>query len=153
MDVTSRSDDKTFAFFGELNPLSNCHPCNFTLEGQSFNSSEQYIQWTKAKYCGDKIAVDHIMNCEDAADCKEVSREIFNIDLDRKGWADTAESLCFEGIRAKFVQNDHIMEKLLETGEKTLIEASYDDVWGTGQPLGSRDFLTKRKWKSIGIPG
>ena len=92
MEVTSRSNKEVFAFFGELNPLSNFHPCKFTLEGESFNSSEQYIQWTKAKYCGDKIAMDRILNCEDATDCKEVSRDIIN--LDRKSWIESAETLC-----------------------------------------------------------
>ena len=151
MEVTSQSNEEVFAFFGELNPLSNFHPCKFTLEGETFNSSEQYIQWTKAKYCGDKIAMDRILNCEDAADCKEVSRDITN--LNRKGWMESAETLCFEGIQAKFLQNEHLMEKLLDTGEKTLVEASYDEAWGTGQYLGSRDCLTESKWKSIGILG
>ena len=151
MEVTSKSNEEVFAFFGELNPLSNFHPCKFNLEGESFNSSEQYIQWTKAKYCGDKIAMDHILNCEDAADCKEVSRDITN--LDRKGWVESAEILCSKGIQAKFLQNDQLMERLLDTGEKTLVEASYDETWGTGQHLGSRDCLTKSKWKSIGILG
>ena len=151
MEVTSRTNEEIFAFFGELNPLSNCHPCKFDLEGESFNSSEQYIQRTKAKYCGDKIAMDRILNCKDAADCKEVSRDIVN--LDRKGWIDSAESLCFNGIQAKFLQNDHLMERLLDTGEKTLVETSYDEAWGTGQHLGSRDCLVRSKWKSIGILG
>ena len=151
IEVTSKSNEEVFAFFGELNPLSNFHSCKFNLEGESFNSSEQYIQWTKAKYGGDKIAMDHILNCEDAADCKEVSRDITN--LDRKGWVESAESLCFKGIQAKFLQNDHLMERLLDTGEKTLVEASYDETWGTGQHLGSRDCLPKSKWKSIGILG
>ena len=95
MEVTSRSNEETVAFFGELNPLSNFHPCRFTLDGESFNSSEQYIQWTKAKYCGDKIAMDHILNCEDAADCKEVSRDITQ--LDRKGWIDSVNHCASEG--------------------------------------------------------
>ena len=151
MDVTSRTNEETLAFFGELNPLSNFHPCKFDLEGESFNSSEQYIQWKKANFCGDKIAMEHILNCEDAADCKEVSRDIVN--LDRKGWIDSAESLCFDGIQAKFQQNDHLMERLLDTADKTLVEASYDEAWGTGQHLGSRDCLVKSKWKLIGILG
>ena len=92
-----------------------------------------------------------ILNCEDAADCKEVSRDIVN--LDRKGWIDSAESLCFNGIQAKFLQNAHLMERLLDTGEKTLVEASYDEAWGTGQHLGSRDCLVRSKWKSTGILG
>ena len=151
MEVTSQSNEEVFAFFGELNPLSNFHPCKFTLEGETFNISEQYIQWTKAKYCGDKIAMDRILNYEDAADCKEVSRDITN--LNKKGWVESAETICFEGIKAKFLQNDHLMEKLLDSGEKTLVEASYDEAWGTGQHLGSRDCLTESKWKSIGILG
>ena len=92
-----------------------------------------------------------ILNCEDAVDCKEVSRDIVN--LDRKGWIDSAESLCFDGIQAKFQQNDHLIDRLLDTGDKTLVEASYDEAWGTGQHLGSRDCLVKSKWESIGIQG
>ena len=91
------------------------------------------------------------MNSEDAADCKEVSRDITN--LDRTGWAKSAESLCYHGIKAKFTQNDHLLEKLLDTGDKILVEASYDGIWRTGQPLGSRDCLCQTKWKSISILG
>ena len=58
VEVTSKSNENIFAFFGELNPLSSFHPCKFTINGETFNSSEQYIQWTKAKYCGDKIAME-----------------------------------------------------------------------------------------------
>ena len=93
--------------------------------------------------------MDRILNCEDVADCKEVSRDITN--LNRKGWIESSETLCFEGIQAKFSQNEHLMEKLLDTGEKTLVEASYDEAWGTGQHLVSRDCLIESKWKSIGI--
>ena len=95
--------------------------------------------------------MERILNCEDAADCKEVSRDIAN--LNRKDWVESAETLCFEGIQAKFLQNEHLMEKLLDTGDKTLVEASYDEAWGTGQHLGSRDCLNESKWKSIGILG
>ena len=151
MDVTSKTNEEVLAFFGELNPLSNFHPCKFNLEGETFNSSEQYIQWTKAKYSNDSIAMERIMNCEDAADCKEVSRDITN--LDRIGWAKSAESLCYQGIKAKYTQNNHLLDKLLDTGDKILVEASYDEIWGTGQPLGSRDCLCQTKWKSVGILG
>ena len=151
VDVTSKTNDEVLAFFGELNPLSNFYPCKFNLEGETFNSSEQYIQWTKAKYSNDSITMERIMNCEDAADCKEVSRDITN--LDRTGWAKSAESLCYHGIKAKYAQNNHLLDTLLNTGDKILVEASYDEIWGTGQPLGSRDCLCQTKWKSVGILG
>ena len=151
VDVTSKKNDEVFAFFGELNPLSNFYPCKFNLEGETFNSSEQYIQWTKAKYSNDSIAMERIMNCEDSADCKQVSRDITN--LDRIGWSKSAESLCYQGIKAKYAQNNHLLDTLLNTGDKILVEASYDEIWGMGQPLGSGDCLCQTKWKSVGILG
>ena len=33
------------------------------------------------------------------------------------------------------------------------MEVSYDNVWGTGIPLGNVDSLNPTKWKSIGILG
>ena len=37
--------------------------------------------------------------------------------------------------------------------KKTLVEASYDKAWGTGQHLWSRDCLPESKWKTTGILG
>ena len=77
--------------------------------------------------------------------------EIANYNRDE--WNKSAENLCYEGIRQKFVQNPSLQNYLLDTGNKTLVEASYDNVWGTGIPLGSVDSLNPTKWKSIGILG
>ena len=49
VDITSKTKEEVLAFSGELNPLSNFHPCKFNLEGETFNSSEQYIQWDQSK--------------------------------------------------------------------------------------------------------
>ena len=54
--LSSKSNEETVAFFGELHPFSNFHQCNFTCEGQQFHRSEQYIQWKKAEFFGDAIA-------------------------------------------------------------------------------------------------
>ena len=45
------------------------------------------------------------------------------------------------------------MDALIDTGDKTLVEASYDEAWGTGQHIGSKDCLNRSKWKTIGILG
>ena len=63
---------------------------------------------------------------------KETARGINN--FNRRAWNDVAEELCHEGIKQKFMQNQHLLEELLKTGDKTLVESSYDDVWGTGIP-------------------
>ena len=58
-----------------------------------------------------------------------------------------------EGVKQKFLQNQHLLDELLQTGNKTLVESSYDDVWGTGIPLSNRNCLVKEQWKSFGILG
>ena len=42
---------------------------------------------------------------------------------------------CYNGLKQKFEQNPHLKDALLETGNKILVEASYDDILGTGIPL------------------
>ena len=77
-EVTSVSDDNSVAFFGELNPFSNFPPCQFSLEGLDFHSTEQYIQMKKAEFFRDEIAKEHIQHCEDALDSKMISKDILN---------------------------------------------------------------------------
>ena len=38
------------------------------------------------------------------------------------------------------------MTSLLETENKTLVESSFDDIWGTGIHIASRDALMRDKW-------
>ena len=41
----------------------------------------------------------------------------------------------------------------METGNKTIVESSWDEVWGTGKHIGSKDALNKNKWTSNGLLG
>ena len=45
------------------------------------------------------------------------------------------------------------MQLLIATGEKTIMESSYDDIWGTGLPLSDSGCLDNSKWKLTGILG
>ena len=40
VNVTSKTNDTVFGYFGELNPLSNFHPAKFSVEGKTFHCSE-----------------------------------------------------------------------------------------------------------------
>ena len=120
-------------------------------EGHPFHSSEQYIQWKKACFFGDTIAQERLLNSDDALECKNIARDIR--DYNKTNWNNSAEEQCFEGIKQKFLQNPRLMQFLTATGEKTLVESSYDDTWGRGLPLFDPHCLTKSKWKSVGILG
>ena len=45
------------------------------------------------------------------------------------------------------------MTSLLETENKTLVESSFDDIWGTGIHIASKDALTRDKWRGVGLLG
>ena len=150
-NVTSKDDGDCIGFFGELNPLSNFHPAKFTYNGFEYNSSEQLIQHQKALRFGDRATANKIMECKEALDCKQLSREITN--YDHEIWKKEAKTKCEEGIKAKFYQNQHLRLKLLGTGSKKLVECCNDILWGNGIPLYDEECLNRSKWTSQGILG
>ena len=150
-NINGKSDTTTVAFFGGLNPFSNFHPCEFTLDNKKYNCSEQYIQSQKASYFKDKKTEEKIMKAISGLECKRLSKEIKN--YSHEDWKKTAKQTSEPGITAKFLQNPKLLKTLVSTENKKLVESSKDTLWGTGIPLQSNDALTPAKWKNTGILG
>ena len=72
-NCTSKSNENTICYFGELNPFSNFHPCIFEVAGVHYSTSEQFIQHTKAKFFEDTKTADAIMNAIMPRECKQLS--------------------------------------------------------------------------------
>ena len=151
INVSTKSNEDVVGFFGELCPFSNFHPAKFSYKGKEFHSSEQFIQHTKAQYCNDHETADRILNAHSALACKQLGYLVKN--YNHQNWVNSIETLCKEGIRAKFEQNPHLLRMLLNTGEKTIVESSKDDVWGTGIPLFRWDCLNDKLWSGKGKLG
>ena len=70
-----------------------------------------------------------------------------------------AEAICEPGITQKFLQNDNLLQcpdakyQFNTTKGKTLVESSFDDIWGTGVHIASKDALIKSKWRGEGLLG
>ena len=71
--ASSRTDDNTLAFFGELNPFSNFHMSPFEVDGKSYHSSEQFIQEAKALFFQDTTTAESIMSVVTPLECKQLS--------------------------------------------------------------------------------
>ena len=151
VSVSTKSNEETVGFFGELCPFSNFYPVKFNHQGQNYHSSEQFIQYTKAKYCNDHETAEHILNMHSALACKKFGYTVQN--YNHQGWIDSIEALCINGIRAKFEQNPALLRALMNTGDKIIIESSKDDIWGTGVPLFRWDCLQEKLWTSRGKLG
>ena len=81
--VSSRVTPTSVGFFGELNPLSNFFPSEFTYNGIKYHSSEQLIQHQKALLFGDKLTANCILQCSTALECKSLSQDISNYNHDQ----------------------------------------------------------------------
>ena len=149
---SSRQDSASIAYFGIINPLSNFHPASFVLDGIKFHSSEQFIQYQNAKLFNDNHSIGKIMSLISALECKQQGNLVKGFLADT--WHRSAKHLCKPGIEAKFLQNHSLMETLVyETGNKTIVEGTKDEIWGSGQPLDSVHCLDQSKWTSQGIMG
>ena len=149
--VTSKESDSHIGFFGELNPLSNFHPAPFTHEGINFHSSEQWIQYQKAKLFNDDHTAQKILECDTALKCQHLSREIAN--FDHSTWRDRARIICEPGIQQKFTQNPMLMNLLKATGSKILVECAYDRLWGSGLSLYEEEPFEEAKWSGDNLSG
>ena len=149
--VSSRQSSTHYGFFGELNPLSNFHPASFDYKGNTYNSSEQLIQATKAMFCEDQETLQKIMGSTSPLECKNLGKEVTN--CINSEWNKLARELCYPGILAKFQQNPGLAAFLKNTGEKTIIECCYDETWGNGIPLSNPSCIDPKKYKKQGILG
>ena len=149
---TSKTDDTTVGFFGAINPLSNFHPAPFSLHSVDYISSEQYIQAKKAEFFNDQTCLGNILSSTTSLDCKVQAKNIKGYEQSK--WEEVAEEKCSPGIHAKFEQNLHLLETLIEkTGSKKIVECANDRLWGTGVNLNRDDCLKPEKWISPGILG
>ena len=146
---TSEELEDCVGFFGELNELSNFHPFKFKITGATYSSSEQWIQHCKAKYFKDNITMVQILTTESALESKLLAQGIIGYDEQR--WKEVAYKECYRGLFEKFNQNENLMRVLVNTGNKTLVESSYDQIWGTGIPLSDPACLDRTKWYNPGI--
>ena len=152
VNVSSKSNETTYGYFGELNPLSNFYRAPFTLDKKTFHCSEQFIQWKKAELFKDRTAMKRISRANTGYQCKEEGKNITN--YKNTLWEKKAKQLCKPGVKQKFLENRIPREVLTNrTRGKRIIECSKDPVWGCGMPLKDDDCLNSTKWTSQGIMG
>ena len=105
----------------------------------------------KALYFGDQTAAYKIEATDDTLECKRISREIESFDAD--AWNEIAGTETYFGISEKFRQNTKLKNTLLQTGDKIIVECSYDKIWGSGIHLNNVNALNKETWVGNNLLG
>ena len=122
------TDDYVFFWGG---PFSQWAPCKFTVAGKEYNCAEQYMMAQKALYFKDMGSYRKIMEEKNPSVQKKIGRNV--TDFSNPHWRLVCEDIVYTASIAKFTQNDEYKQILIESGDRTIVEASeYDKIWGIG---------------------
>lgn len=132
--------------------LSNWYLCNFTVDNVTFSSLEQYMMYKKAVIFKDKEMANKILDTDDVALIKALGRLVSN--YDDIYWNGIRQIVVYNGLLAKFTQNEILKEKLKSTGKSILAECSVKDkIWGIGLSIKDPDRFEISKWKGKNLLG
>lgn len=146
-------------FYGHHpNPLkthyfSQWYKCNFTNStGITFSSAEQYMMYKKALLFKDKNIAKQILESNDPGEIKQLGRKVKN--YDENTWNKFKYKIVVRGNKLKFSQNQKLLDRLLETTDKLLVEASpYDKIWGIGLTANNAIKISQNKWPGENLLG
>lgn len=135
------SDTETQIFFyeHEFYVFSNYSSFMFEWKGKPYPTSEHAYHSEKFE---DEQMKEAVRNTRSAHDSQKFANA--NIDKRRKDWDEVKLGIMKEIITAKASQHPYVMKKLLESGDKELIEDSWrDDFWGWGPNKDGANHLGK----------
>jgi len=134
-----------FAFFWG-GTMSQWAKSKFIIDGVEFNTCEQYMMYKKALMFHDYDIAEQVMNSKNPRDQKALGRKVKN--FDKKIWEAYCRDIVYDGNVAKFTQNKDMLEELLFTGDRTIVEASPKDfIWGIGLAADDPRAKDRSKWK------
>ena len=132
--------------------LSQWYMCSFVVDNVSYNCAEQFMMAEKARIFGDDDTWQQIMASYDPMTIKKLGRKVRNFNA--YVWKKNCQQIVKRGNLAKFSQNQKLLEYLLGTGDKILVEASpKDTIWGIGLADDASEASNPRLWQGENLLG
>lgn len=132
--------------------LSNWYLSAFSLGGTQFSSMEQYMMYQKALCFHDELIAKQILSTDVVSEIKALGRKVEN--YDESQWNGMRQIVVYNGLLAKFSQNEDLKAKLKATGTALIAECAVKDrIWGIGLSMSDPDRLNKHKWKGQNLLG
>ena len=125
--------------------LSNWYPSEFEVNDVKYNCVEQFMMACKANVFDDQENLQKVMIATNPGAQKRLGKQVLG--FSDEVWDVHKERVVFQGCMAKFEQNPDLLEKLINTSGKTLVEASpYDRIWGIGMGENDPNRFDENKW-------
>lgn len=132
--------------------LSNWCYSPFSVGEHEFSCMEQFMMYRKAICFEDSITAEQILVATDAAYIKELGRKVSN--YNENVWNGLRQLIVYEGLLAKFSQNEEFRNRLLSTGDAILAECAVKDcIWGIGLSMTDPDRFNITSWRGQNLLG
>ena len=132
--------------------LSNWYLSDFSINGISFTSMEQYMMHQKAVCFQDENIAEQILATKDVAKIKELGRCVSG--YNDQYWNGVRQIIVYEGLLVKFTQNELLKKQLKDTQNAILAECAVKDrIWGIGLSMNDSNRLKPELWKGQNLPG
>ena len=132
--------------------LSNWYLSDFSADGITFSSMEQYMMYQKAVCFQDEETAAQILETQDVSEIKALGRMVAG--YDDRIWSGVRQIVVYQGLLKKFGQNEELKERLLSTGNSVLAECAVKDtIWGIGLSMSNPDRFEMTKWKGKNLLG
>lgn len=132
--------------------LSNWYYSDFSIDDVEYTSMEQYMMYQKAIRFQDISIAEDILATQDVAQIKKLGRRVsgYNDHI----WSGIRQIVVYEGLKAKFAQNDNLRKQLVETQDAILAECAVKDcVWGIGLSMHDPNRLNLEQWRGKNLLG
>ncbi|MBQ8175832.1 MAG: NADAR family protein [Oscillospiraceae bacterium] len=132
--------------------LSNWYMSDFVIDDIKFTSMEQYMMYKKAQLFNDTEIMQEILSTDNVGKIKMLGRSVKN--YDETMWNGVRQIVVYEGLFAKFSQNESLREKLLATENDILAECAVSDcIWGIGLAMNDEKRLSTEEWRGQNLLG
>lgn len=125
--------------------LSNFSSFQINWDGMLFPTAEHLYHFRK--FTSDAEMAAKILFASSAHDAFQIAQQFKH--LRRADWDDVKVDIMREILREKVKQHEYVRRKLLQTGDRELVENSWrDNVWGWGPNQDGQNLLGKL-WMEI----
>ena len=142
--------EAVYFYENEFYPLSNFSAFRLLWEGMDFDTSEHAYHWTKftgVRQPDGQIIQSAIVRARSAHAAFKIAQDAAA--LVRLDWPAVKESIMLQILWAKAEQHEYVRRKLLETGERLLVEDSWRDAWWGLGPDGTGANRLGHLWMEI----
>lgn len=149
--MTMLVTDNVVLYYGRSDEFSHHHHSPFRIKHMHFSCVEQHLMYCKARLFNDYEVAREIMEASDPAAMMRLGREVK--DYNEGVWGNKRMLYITAGNFAKYRQNPELRKILLDTGDRTLGEATRSKVWGIGLSKTDEAAINPANWSGLNLAG